>query len=349
MGESLHLSVRYFQLLFKNPFGIAHGTRNSTEAIYVKASFMGIEGYGEAAVPPYLGYDVPALVENFYLHFPAEMKGSDAIRSTIAKLAAGNSTIPKPLKTAVDIAMYDLYARLTQQTVRNIFGIQDTEKVKCSFTLGISSVDELVQKLNETTDFSLFKIKLGGENDKERIEAFLNNSSSPFCVDANQAWNSVTESLEWMHWLKERNCLFVEQPLPVKLESEYSRLYQASPLPIILDESIQGISDLERLSSVCHGINVKLLKCGGIEPAQSLVRQANKLGLKVLVGCMSESTCGAMAAAQLSPWADWVDLDGPRLISNDPFTGAVYDKGSLLLSPLPGIGAELKDKNFFNP
>jgi L-alanine-DL-glutamate epimerase-like enolase superfamily enzyme len=349
MRESLELSVRYFQLLFKNPFGIAHGTRNSTDAVFVRASFMGIEGYGEAAVPPYLGYDVPVLVSSFYDYFPAEMKGSDAIRATMAKLAEGNSTIPKPLKTAVDIAMYDLFARLTQQTVRKIFDIRDEKKVLCSFTLGISSMDELIQKLNETADFSLFKIKLGGENDKERIEAFLKNSNSQFCVDANQAWKSVAESVEWMHWLKERNCLFVEQPLPVALENEYAGLYQSSPLPIILDESIQGLADLERLSSVCHGINVKLLKCGGIEPAQALVRQANKLGLKVLIGCMSEGTCGAMAAAQLSPWADWVDLDGPRLISNDPFSGAVYDNGSLLLSSLPGLGADLKDKNFFNP
>ena len=347
MGESLELSIKYFQLLFKSPFGIAHGTRNSTDAIYVKASFMGIEGYGEAAVPPYLGYDVPDLVCNFHQYFPAEMMGSDAIRTTMSKLAEGNSTIPKPLKTAVDIAMYDLFSRLTQKTMRSVFGIQEEEKVKCSYTLGISTVDELIEKLIEASDFSLFKIKLGGENDKQRVEAFLSNSNAPFCVDANQAWESVSESLEWMHWLKERNCLFVEQPLPVKLEKDYAELYQSSPLPIILDESIQGMSDLERLSSVCNGINVKLLKCGGVEPAQALVRQANKLGLKVLIGCMSESTCGAMAAAQLSPWADWVDLDGPRLISNDPFTGAVYRGGSLLLSSLPGTGAELIDKNFF--
>ncbi|MBK9636353.1 MAG: dipeptide epimerase [Bacteroidetes bacterium] len=348
MGESLQLSIKYFQLLFNSPFGIAHGTRNSTEAIFIKASFMGIEGYGEAAIPPYLGYDVQALVNSFHQYFPAEMKGSDAIRSTMAKLAEGNSIIPKPLKTAVDIAMYDLFARLTQQTVRNIFEIQEAKKVLCSFTLGISSTDVLIQKLNDSSDFTFFKIKLGGDNDKERIDAYLKNSTSPFCVDANQAWTSVAESLEWMHWLKERNCLFVEQPLPVNLEKEYAGLFQSSPLPIILDESIQGMADLERLSSVCHGINVKLLKCGGIEPAQALVRKANKLGLKVLVGCMSEGTCGAMAAAQLSPWADWVDLDGPRLISNDPFTGANYENGSLLLSSLPGTGVELMVKNFFN-
>lgn len=348
MGESLQLSVRYFELKFKNPFGIAHGTRNSTETIYVKASFMGMDGFGEAAVPPYLGFDVPELVRNFNNYFPAEMKGSDAIRTTMAKLAEANSTIPKPLKTAVDIAMYDLFARLTQQTVRNVFDIQDDGKVLCSYTLGISSVDDLIQKVNEAADFSLFKIKLGGENDKERVEAFLNTSTTQFCVDANQAWKSVAEGLEWMHWLKERNCLFVEQPLPVELEKEYESLFKSAPLPIILDESIQGMKELEKLSSVCHGINVKLLKCGGIEPAQALVRQANRLGLKVLIGCMSESTCGAMAAAQLSPWADWVDLDGPRLISNDPFKGAIYKDGSLQLSNLPGTGAELIDKNFFS-
>lgn len=351
MQESLQLSVRHYQLLFKRPFGIAHGTRNHTDTIYVKASFMNVDGFGEAAVPPYLGYDVPELVNRFFDFFPAEMQGSDAIRTTMAKLAAGNSSIPKPLRTAVDLAMYDLFAKLTNQTVRNVFSIQEDRKVFCSYTLGISSVAEMLLKLEEASDFSLFKIKLGGEeeNDKERIATFLQHSKAKFCVDANQAWSSVAESIEWMHWLKERNCLFVEQPLKVEQESDFEMLFNAAPLPVILDESIQGIADLERLHTVCHGVNVKLLKCGGIEPAQKLVRLANKLGLKVLVGCMSESSCGTMAAAQLSPWADWVDLDGPQLISNDPFEGAIYRDGTLLLSELPGTGVTLKDPELFNP
>ena len=348
MGESLLLSAKHFQLKFKSPFGIAHGTRMHTDALFVCASFMGMHGYGEAAAPPYLGFDIPELATKFHDYFPSEMNGSEAIRSTMVKVSQSGNAIPKPLRTSVDIAMYDLFAKLSNKPMRSVFNISDDRKVKCSYTLGISSVEDMMEKIDASSDFTLFKIKLGGENDWERIEAFINYSSANFCVDVNQAWNSVEYSVQSIHRLKEMGCLFVEQPMPVAMEKDFAELFKKSSLPIILDESVQGLNELELLSSVCHGINVKLMKCGGIDAAQLLVRQANKLRLKVLVGCMSESTCGAMAAAQLSPWAEWVDLDGPRLINNDPFEGAIYKDGSLLLSDLSGSGAVLKDAQFFS-
>ena len=344
---SLQLIARHYQSSFRQAFGIAHGTRMFTDTIYVRASFMEQCGYGEAALPPYLGYDASDLVEKFHSWFPAQMESGDAIRDALTKLSSQTGTLPRPLRTAVDIALYDLFGKLTGRTVRRIFEISGREKVPCSFTLGISSVDEMLEKLESTKDFELFKLKLGGENDRERIEAFLNSGHSAFCVDANQAWKSEEEALQWISWLADRGCLFVEQPLPVSMRESYQAVYTKSPLPVILDESVQHLRDIQELRTVCHGVNVKLVKAGGIEPAVAMVREANKLGLKVLIGCMSESTCGAMAAAQLSPWADWVDLDGPRLIGNDPFEGAVYQSGSLLLSDASGTGALLADRTLF--
>lgn len=343
----LQLSAQHYRLSFRHAFGIAHGTRSFTDTIYVKASFMDHAGYGEAALPPYLGYDAPQLVKDFHSWFPAGMESGDAIREALTKLSAQGSLLPRPLRTAVDIALYDLFGKLTGKTVRTIFGITGHDQVKCSFTLGISSVEDMLQKIEEAGDFDLFKLKLGSPDDKERVEAFLSSGHSLFCVDANQAWKSVEEALQWMRWLADKGCLFVEQPLPVALLGEYESLFKKTPLPIILDESVQSLRDILDLRPFCHGVNVKLVKAGGLEPAVAMVRQANKLGLKVLIGCMSESTCGAMAAAQLSPWADWVDLDGPRLIDNDPFGGAVYQSGSLLLPDLPGTGARLLSDAFF--
>ncbi len=343
----LELRAFHYQLEFREPFGIAHGVRNTTDTIYVQASFMDTFGYGEAALPPYLGYDPAALVRDFHSWFPAELSTGDAIRDTMAKLNLPGNLLPKPLKTAVDIAMYDLFGKLTGKPVRSIFGIQDAPPVLCSYTLGISSVEEQAAKVSAADDFKLFKLKLGGANDRERLEAFVASGHSLFCVDANQAWKSVEVALEWMKLLKEMGCLFVEQPLPVDLAGKYADLYKSAPLPVILDESVQSLQDILDLQSVCHGVNVKLVKAGGLEPAVAMVRQANKSGLKVLVGCMSESTCGAMAAAQLSPWADWVDLDGPRLIKNDPFSGAVYANGSLVVSPDSGTGALPENKSIF--
>ena len=345
---SLTLSAKYYRLAFRQAFGIAHGTRMFTDTIYVRASFMDQHGYGEAALPPYLGYDAEALVHDFHNWFPAEMKSGDAIQETLSKLGNRSEQLPGPLRTAVDIALYDLFGKLTGKPARSIFGIRDERTVKCSYTLGISSVAEMLQKLEEAKDFDLFKIKLGDVNDRERINAFLNSGHSLFCVDANQAWKSVTEAVEWIRWLADRGCLFVEQPLPVATKDDYEAVYRQSVLPIILDESVQSLRDIQELRTVCHGVNVKLVKACGLEPAAAMVREANKSGLKVLVGCMSESTCGAMAAAQLSPWADWVDLDGPRLISNDPFEGAVYRNGSLLVPDVSGTGAMLRDADFFN-
>lgn len=346
--NTLRLEASYFQLEFRNPFGIAHGVRNFTEAIYVRASFLNIHGYGEAALPPYLNYNAPQLVSSFNEYFPSALEGSDAIRTTLLKLNHPETMLPKPLRTAVDIALHDLFGKLTGKPVREIFGIGENLEVACAYTLGFSAVDELKERVREAQDFCLFKIKLGAENDKERVEAFLSTGNAAFCVDANQAWNTVEESLAWINWLKDRGCLFVEQPMPVEKAKDYETLFRNSSLPILLDESVQGLKELEALKNVCHGINVKLLKCGGLEAAVKMVRQANKLNLKVLIGCMSESTCGTMAAAQLTAWADWVDLDGPKLIKNDPFAGAIYEKGRLLLSKDAGTGAVLKETSLFS-
>ncbi len=345
--NALQLTARHYRLQFNKPFGIAHGTRNFTDTIYVRASFMDVQGYGEAALPPYLQYNAAALAAAFHDFFPPVMEGSDAIRSSMVKLNHPDLLLPKPLKTAVDIALHDLFGKLTGRTVRSIFGIGDPQDVLCSYTLGISTVEEMLSKIKEAEEFRFFKIKLGSPDDLARITAYTKASTTPFCVDANQAWHSVGESVKWINTLKDFGCLFVEQPLPVNMAGEYERLFRQSSLPLILDESVQGLQELEALKNVCHGINVKLVKCGGLEPAMRLVRQANKLGLKVLVGCMSESTCGALAAAQLSAWADWIDLDGPRLINNDPFSGAVYKNGSLQVSGAAGTGAHLVDQNLF--
>jgi len=302
---------------------------------------MGQHGYGEAALPPYLGYNAEELVRDYHRYFPSVMDSGDAIRAAMALLSNPSVMLPKPLKCATDIAMYDLFGKMTGRSIRQIFGITGRREVLCSYTLGISSVEEMLGKIKLAGDFKLFKLKLGGENDWERVEAFLKSGHSRFCVDANQAWKTVDEAAQWISRLAEKGCMFVEQPLPVLMKDKYEELYRRAVLPVILDESVQSINDILELQTVCHGVNIKLVKAGGIEAGVAMVRQANKSGLKVLVGCMSESTCGAMAAAQLSPWADWVDLDGPRLINNDPFEGAEYVNGVLQLPDDSGTGARL--------
>ncbi|CAN5464477.1 dipeptide epimerase [soil metagenome] len=335
----LQITAIAYQLKFKHAFGLSHSSRNFTDTLYVKAEFNGLTGYGEAALPPYLGYDVNDLVAHFEEWFPERVQGVDGITETLAILKRNANTLPTPVRTAVDIALMDLYGHLTGKSVRSLLGLPLTSDTLCTYTLGVSSTEELIEKLKEAKDFRLFKLKLGDANYRERVLAFKANSPYPFCADANQGWKSTKESLTEIVWLKEQGCIFIEQPLPVTMKAELKEVHSKSVLPVILDESIQNLQDLEMMADACAGINVKLVKCGGMEPAMELIRRARKLNKKVLVGCMSESSCGAAAAAQLSGWADWVDLDGPALIENDPFEGVSYEDGRIVLAGNVGTGA----------
>jgi L-alanine-DL-glutamate epimerase-like enolase superfamily enzyme len=245
------------------------------------------------------------------------------------------------LRAAVDIAMHDLMGKLTGKPVRDLLSVPARAGL-CFYTIGFCEAEEIPARVRLAADFSMFKLKLGSHNDHERVEALLGAGVKSFCADANQAWKDAAHALREINWLKERGCMFVEQPLPVTSVVEFAELHGKSPLPILLDESVQDLRDLEDVRSVCHGINVKLVKCGGLGPAAELIRKANRYGLKVLMGCMSEGSCGASAAAQLSGWVDWLDLDGPALISNDPFEGVVYKDGLFIPSGSPGTGAELR-------
>lgn len=344
---ALRLQALHYRLSFLRPFGVAHGTRNHTDVVYVRASFNGHTGYGEAAVPPYLGYDTPELVQAFHTWFPSELNDSLAIRQVLASLTQVGHEIPKPIRCAVDLAMHDLLGKISGLPVRAVFGIPEAVR-ECAFTIGIGSVEDVIDQVQAHPQITLFKMKLGGPIDRDRVEALLKTGHTRFCVDANQAWKSVEDAVDEIRWLAERGCLFVEQPMPVSMDHELPRLKSLSPLPIILDESLQDSADLERLAASCHGINVKLLKCAGLAPAVNLIRRANRLGLKVLVGCMSDSACGASAAAQLAGWADWLDLDGPLLIGNDPFRKPEYRDGKLWPDTSPGTGACLIQAGLFS-
>lgn len=334
------LTASSYTLQFRHAFGIAHGTRNTTDTLLVKASLNGVDGYGEAALPPYLGYDVNTLCSSFGDYFNMLPSGMEGIQTVLKKIVHSNKEIPAPIRCATDIAIHDLCGRLTGMPVRKLLEIPEAQGVRCSFTLGISSVDEMFEKMNEATGFTLFKHKLGGENDRERILAFKQASNASFCVDANQGWHTVEEAAREINFLAEQGCIFVEQPLPVAMNNKLNELRDLIKLPILLDESIQQLSDFMDLAPYCDGINIKLVKCGGLASAKELMRIAKRSGKKVLIGCMSESSCGAAAAAELSGWADWVDLDGPLLISNDPFSGVEYKNGMIQLNERAGLGIE---------
>lgn len=339
----IKLTPLTYHLTFKRAFGIAHGTRTGTDSLFIRASTNDKEGFGEAALPPYLGYDVNQLINDFNLYFPSVIYSFEELSGLLKKVSLANSEIPAPLRCAMDIALHDLCGQLANIPARKILEVPAANNVRCSVTLGISSLEEMIEKIKEvTTDsnlgFTLFKHKLGGENDLERIQAFKEFTTADFCIDANQAWKSVEEATQQIHFLQDLGCLFVEQPMPVAMNDQLRELKKNIQLPIILDESIQNASDFDLLKNDCDGINVKLMKCGGMAAGKNLIQTAKRYGKKILIGCMSESTCGAAAAAELAGLADWIDLDGPLLISNDPFEGVIYQHGCIVPNASNGVG-----------
>ncbi|HCV42102.1 MAG TPA: dipeptide epimerase, partial [Bacteroidetes bacterium] len=209
-----------------------------------------------------------------------------------------------------------------------------------SFTIGIDKDRDVVrQKVKEAEPYKILKVKLGGDNDMEMIDTIREVTDKPIRVDVNQGWKDKSYALKMIEWLATKSIEFVEQPMPKEMVEEQVWLTERSPMPIIADESVVRLSDLRRAWGVFHGINIKLMKCTGMYEAHEMVLLARELGLKVMLGCMTETSCAISAAAQLSPLVDYADLDGALLIKNDPFQGATIDNGRILMPQGPGIGA----------
>ena len=182
------------------------------------------------------------------------------------------------------------------------------------------------------------KVKLGSDHDKQLIETIRSVTQLPIVVDANQGWSDRQQALDMIHWLKEQGIVMVEQPMPKERLDDIAWITQQSPLPIFADESVQRLKDIPALKGAFSGINIKLMKCTGMREAWKMVTLARALGMKVMVGCMTETSCAISAAAQFSPSVDFADLDGSLLIANDRFKGMEVVKGKITLPDRPGIG-----------
>ena len=228
-------------------------------------------------------------------------------------------------KTAVDIALHDLVGKLLQAPWYKIWGLDREKTPSTTFTIGIDTADVVREKTKECAgQFNILKVKLGRDNDKEMIETIRSVTDLPIAVDANQGWKDKRHALDMIHWLKEKGIVMVEQPMPKEQLDDIAWVTGQSPLPIFADESIQRLKDIVGLKDAFTGINIKLMKCTGMREAWKMVTLARALGMKVMVGCMTETSCAISAASQLSPAVDFADLDGSLLIANDRFRGRLH-------------------------
>lgn len=333
----LNLSFSPYELKLKHAFNLAKYSRTTTPDVQVQIEYDGIIGYGEASMPQYLGESVDSVTK--FLSKLDLAQFSDPFRleeilQYVDSVDEGN----RAAKASVDIALHDILGKIMGQPWYKIWGLSP-EKAPCtSYTIGIDSADVVRQKVAEAEPYKVLKVKMGLDNDRETVEVIRSMTDRPICVDANQGWNDKEVALEMIEWLATQNCLFVEQPMPKEMVDETAWITERSPLPIIADEAFQRLPDIPRFKGVYHGINIKLMKSTGMHEAYKMITLARALGMKIMMGCMTETSCGVTAAAQLSPLIDWADLDGNLLIANDLFDGIKIVDGQVTIPDRPGIG-----------
>jgi len=241
---------------------------------------------------------------------------------------------------ALDQAVYDLWGKQHGAPVWQLWGLDNSSTPVSNFTIGIDSIETMIAKLKEVPDWPVYKIKLGTLEDMEIIRELRLHTSAVFRVDANCGW-SVEETIGNSEELKSLNVEFIEQPLRADDWNGHKKVLANSALPILADESCIYENDVAACHGYFNGVNIKLTKCGGLTPARRMIRVARELGLKVMVGCMTESTVGISAIAQLLPLLDYVDMDGAALIAKDIATGVVVDRGVCRYPEVHGSGVEL--------
>lgn len=340
----MKLSFEPYELQLRHTFTVASYSRTSTPDVQVKIEYDGFTGYGEASMPPYLGQSVEtvsAFLKKVNLEQFKDPFQIDGILEYVDSLSEGDTAA----KAAVDIALHDLVGKLLGQPWYRIWGLDPSKAPDTTFTIGIDTPDVVREKTKECADkFNILKVKVGLDNDKEMIETIREITDLPIAVDANQGWKDKKQALEMIHWLAEHGVVMVEQPMPKEMLDENAWITENSPLPVFADEAIQRLKDIPAIKGAYSGINIKLMKCTGMREAWKMANYARAEGMRVMIGCMTETSCAVSAAAQLSPIVDFADLDGNLLISNDLFEGMTVVKGKITLPDRPGIGLKPIDK-----
>lgn len=335
---SFKLSFEPYELSLRHTFTVASYSRTTTPDVQLKLEYDGFTGHGEASMPPYLGHTVNSVCDFLSR---VDLSGFrdpfciEDILDYVDSLSPGDA----PAKAAIDIALHDLVGQLMGQPLHRIFGLNPAKAPATSFTIGIDSPEVVREKTLEAVGkYRILKVKVGLDSDREMVRTIRSVTGLPLVVDANQGWKDREQALDMLFWLHEQGVQMAEQPMPADRLDDIAWLSERSPVPIFADESIQRLCDVQRIKGAFNGINIKLMKCTGLNEARKMISYARAEGMKVMMGCMTETSCAVSAAAQLSPAVDFADLDGNLLIANDPFEGVLVEDGLLRLNDRPGLG-----------
>lgn len=332
----MKITYRFFNLPFRYPFTISKGTKTHQPSLVVRLAHLGIAGYGEAPAISYYNITVEKMIE--------DLERKKMLVEKFAFTEPGrywhylHHLFPQNnfLVCALDIAAWDMYGQICGQPLYKLWNLEPDTAPLTDYTIGIDTIEKMVEKM-QATPWPIYKIKLGTSRDIEIVTALRKHTSAVLRVDANAAW-TAGEALAKLPVLKDLGVELVEQPLAKDDWEGMQKLFKASPLPLIADESCVTEDDVQKCHGYFHGINIKLTKCSGITPARNMIERARSLDMKVMAGCMNESTIGSAAIAHLAPLLDYVDMDGPLLLAEDIASGLQYNYGKITVSGKPGLG-----------
>ncbi|MEJ2052646.1 MAG: dipeptide epimerase [Calditrichaceae bacterium] len=332
------ITSKIIRLHLSHAWTISRNSSDYKDNVFVKLEKDGIAGLGEAAPNIRYGESAELTMEKIeqakHIFETYEWKDYGSIKETLDKKIVDQSCA----KAALDIALLDWNSKIQNKPLYQFLGLKYTRPLTTSYSIGIDSPEIIEQKIREARDFPVLKIKLGTPDDETIMRTIRNLTDKPLRIDANEGWKNKEEALEKIKWLEDQNVQFIEQPLPAGMIQETAWLRKKCSLPIIADEAVMTSRDIPQITKAYDGINIKLMKSGGIQEALKMIRLARQHNLKIMLGCMIESSLAISAAAHLSPLADWLDLDGNLLIDNDPFTGDTPKKGQIILNNKYGLG-----------
>jgi L-Ala-D/L-Glu epimerase / N-acetyl-D-glutamate racemase len=336
----VRLLTHVFELPLRHTFTISRESTSVQPSLIVELTDGKHHGYGEATTNVYYGMTLDKMC-----------RALETVRSLVESIETVEPTslweqasaqihdCPFAL-CALDQAAHDLWGKQQGAPVYRLWNLDETQIPLSNYTIGIDSIEVMVEKLREVPDWPIYKIKLGTKRDLDIVSELRKHTDAEFRVDANCGWNAE-ETIANSHELKSLGVEFIEQPLPADDWDGYRKLRQESALPIVADESCISEADVSACHGLFHGINIKLVKCGGLTPARRMIRHARELDMKVMVGCMTESTVGISAIAQLLPLLDYVDMDGAALLAKDIATGVVVERGRCVYPKVNGNGVQL--------
>jgi len=333
----MKIDFKPFSLKLKYPFTISKFSRTDTPLMLVGLTYSNIRGLGEASMVPYKGESHETAVnfldklELSWVKYPFDY---DEILAYLDSIATGNPCI----KAAIDIALHDLHGKLEQTPCYRFFNSNPDKMPVSSYTIGIDTPEIIIRKVKDGALCKVLKVKVGRGNDRELIKIIRSVSNKPLYADANEGWSDRHQALDTIIWLAEQGVVLVEQPMPANDPDSNAWITERSPIPIIGDEAVQRLPDVEKAKGVYSGINIKLMKSAGMHEGYKIIKKARELGMSVLIGSMSETSIATLAAAALAPLCDWADLDGPFLTSNNPYPDPEFADGKYVLRDVLGLG-----------